>query len=115
MIQSDPLPLSNLSAAYFEVGKYDECITAVTNALRLSEGKDDSFVQKLRTRVCLSYLHTHQASAAESALAHLNESNKDRPAFQTVIRRMLEMQGSTDETSTWKEVIFDLPRYKPCL
>lgn len=68
MDPSDPYPLSNLSAAYFEAGSYADSIEATREALQKLELAADTqtgTAQKLLVRSAKSWLHLAQADKAE--------------------------------------------------
>ncbi|KAK5718448.1 hypothetical protein LTR15_008177 [Elasticomyces elasticus] len=54
---SEAAPLSNLSAVYFELGRYDESYAAGTSALRLLADDNESARQKLYLRRAKSSIH----------------------------------------------------------
>ncbi|KAI0904140.1 hypothetical protein F4823DRAFT_628872 [Ustulina deusta] len=64
---SDPLPLSNLSAAYFEAGSYADSVEAAQKALekpRFAADTQSSTAQKLLVRSAKSRLHLAQVDEA---------------------------------------------------
>lgn len=67
MDPSDPLPLSNLSAAYFEAGSYADSVEAAQKALekpRFAADTQSSTTQKLLVRSAKSRLHLAQVDEA---------------------------------------------------
>ena len=59
---TNPLPLSNLSAAYFEAGDYDKCIDAAVKCLTLIS-VDDALYEKVKSRQLQACVYAHQTDA----------------------------------------------------
>lgn len=56
---SDQTPVSNLTAALYETGQYEQCILDTETALRLAASKenvDQPLVNKLKARLCKTYI-----------------------------------------------------------
>jgi hypothetical protein len=58
------LPQSNLSAAYYETGQDEKCVAAARAALKLLSDGRTPLHEKLRSRLCLAYLHLQQSEMA---------------------------------------------------
>ncbi|KAA8567589.1 hypothetical protein EYC84_008064 [Monilinia fructicola] len=83
-------PLGNLSAAYFEVGKYSQCITRAERALELlGESKNDGnkvLVEKFRQRINKARANSQEASQLgqlQTRLRILDSLPRYRPSLMT--------------------------------
>lgn len=118
---NDPSPLSNLSAAFFEVGDYAASIKASDQALNLT--KDETKRQKLHARKAKSHIHLlNYKNAAETIkLLHSDaEKSKLHETVQIALRsrreydadRALAMQGRLNsELPRYKEMIRNIQQY----
>ncbi|KZW02971.1 hypothetical protein EXIGLDRAFT_828752 [Exidia glandulosa HHB12029] len=61
----DPVYLSNLSAAQFELGKYDSCVTTIVKAGPLLAGASDALKRKLSHRLARALCHNRMSSQAD--------------------------------------------------
>lgn len=114
---SDPAPLSNLSAATFETGDYENCVHFGTKALTLleAEAQDDPRKQKLFTRLAKAKLHQCMPDDAKSLLVRL-APGQETEALQGAAERMaIGRAGSTSNREALRETLLQLPRYKPHL
>ncbi|KAK7991439.1 hypothetical protein PG988_000233 [Apiospora saccharicola] len=113
--KSNYLPLSNLSAAYFETGKYRESIDFANNALQILAEAPDSEPpkQKLLVRMMKGLLYLRDLDTVESIMERI-EGNDERASLQLSFERMHAMrephQASMEE---WSLILRRLPKYKP--
>lgn len=111
------MPLSNLSAATFEAGDYENCVLFGTRALTLleAEAENDSRKQKLLTRLAKAELHRCMPNEAKSLLGRL-ASGQETEALQDAAERMATFRaGSTSSKESLRETLLQLPRYRPHL
>jgi cell shape-determining protein MreC len=102
--------LSNLSAAYFELGQYTACRNTCQAALKLLNNGNDLSAQKLHLRSLKASLLLKDIDHAQDSLASLNEE-RDR------LKKCLDLiednrHGGLDVEA---KIISDLPRTKPAL
>jgi len=69
---SDAVPLSNLSAAYFELGQYTACRDTCQTALKLLNNGNDVSAQKLHLRSLKASLLLKDVDHSRSSMAGLN-------------------------------------------
>lgn len=114
---SDPAPLSNLSAATFETGDYENCVHFGTEALTLleAEAEDDSRKQKLFTRLAKAKLHQCMPDDAKSLLGRLAPGQETEALRDAVERMATGLAGSPSNREALRETLLQLPRYKPHL
>ncbi|KAK4897959.1 hypothetical protein LTR27_004343 [Elasticomyces elasticus] len=103
---SEAAPLSNLSAVYFELGRYDESYAAGTSALQLLADDNESARQKLYLRRAKSSIHV------------LNSARPRRINDQIALEACIRVSESSrarvpDAKAAHKKIILELPRYKP--
>ncbi|KAF7879570.1 hypothetical protein EAF04_000765 [Stromatinia cepivora] len=84
------ISLSNLSAAYFEVGNYAQCIIEARKALDLLQkidgNGDAAFVEKFQRRIKRAELHSYESSELkqqQTRLRILETLPRYRPTFAT--------------------------------
>lgn len=94
----DPTPLGNLSAAYFEVGKYTQCITRAEKALELLQVTRD--------------LELSQTSEDETA-----SSDKITKFEQRIAKAKVHSdKGTKDEQKYLRNLVLNLlPKYRPLM
>ncbi|KAK5692669.1 hypothetical protein LTR97_010982 [Elasticomyces elasticus] len=110
---SEAAPLSNLSAVYFELGRYDESYAAGTSALRLLADDNESARQKLYLRRAKSSIHVLKFRQAKEDVTRLASSN-DKTALEACIRVSESSRARVpDAKAAHKKIILELPRYKP--
>lgn len=120
---SDPTPLSNLTAALYETGQYEQCISETRTALQLAASKenvDQPLVNKLKARLCKSYITLHDLHKAidvvedDKNLAQdvlsLGRAARNGTTFQT-----LESNSTKASFEHLKKIVDILPRFKPQL
>ncbi|KAK4501165.1 hypothetical protein PRZ48_006971 [Zasmidium cellare] len=108
---SDPAPLSNLSAAYFELGNYEASVIASDQALALLE--DQAKKQKVAARKLKSLVYSlNYQSATESldAVQAGDEKEKINQAVQNAIKSQASVQ---DWVQLRIRLVNELPRCKP--
>ncbi|TGO17142.1 hypothetical protein BTUL_0020g00270 [Botrytis tulipae] len=83
-------PLGNLSAAYFEVGDYTQCIIKARRALQIlgesNDIKDTDLVEKLQQRIKRAEIHSFESSELKQLQARLQILDtlpRYRPTFAT--------------------------------
>ncbi|KAI9645883.1 hypothetical protein NHQ30_005319 [Ciborinia camelliae] len=83
-------PLGNLSAAYFEMGEYTQCITRAERALELLKeskaGEDNALVEKFQQRINRARANSYKSSGLEqlqTRLRILDSLPRYRPSFLT--------------------------------
>ena len=109
-----PLPLSNLSAAYFEAGNYAGSIDAATRSLALCQDEDESLKKKLELRLVQAYIYAREAQSA-IVLAN-NRRNEDdefaqlEEAARAVLNNRWDDPGSK---SLRQKLTHLLPMFKP--
>lgn len=109
---TDPAPLSNLSAAFFESGDYHASITASDQSLKLT--KDEAKRQKLYARKAKSFIHSLNYKSALETLKLLDDS-VEKARLHTAIQNSLQSRGEVDAEGALeiqKRLITELPRYK---
>ncbi|KAK3641501.1 hypothetical protein LTR56_011315 [Elasticomyces elasticus] len=110
---SEAAPLSNLSAVYFELGRYDESYAAGTSALQLLADDNESARQKLYLRRAKSSIYVLKFRQAKQDVDRLGPSN-DRTALEACIRVSESSRARVpDAKAAHKKIILELPRYKP--
>ncbi|KAI1139797.1 hypothetical protein F5Y05DRAFT_380108 [Hypoxylon sp. FL0543] len=113
---SDPSPLSNLSAANFEAGKYSECVGFAAKALGLL--KDDvgtaAVRQRLLIRQAKSYLHLSRLGEAEKLSDQLSPG-KETEDLCSLLEGSREFTAFSPQVSTLREAILQLPRLRPSI
>ncbi|KAI1381367.1 hypothetical protein F4677DRAFT_123212 [Hypoxylon crocopeplum] len=74
LVPSDPYPLSNLSAAHFEAGRYSECVNSTVKALGLLKAETGTNAprKRLLVRQAKAYLHLSRLDEAEEILGQLD-------------------------------------------
>ncbi|KAL1970428.1 hypothetical protein VTN77DRAFT_4072 [Rasamsonia byssochlamydoides] len=128
--QDDYLPWSNLSAAYFEAGKYVDCVENGLQALKICNGHDNDHAataradaasaafQKLATRLIKAYLHTHQYQSAKFWLDQLQLQSQLQDPELTLYRTAIDRAEAVwtafpDERNHRLHLQRRLPRYRP--
>ena len=109
---SDAVPLSNLSAAYFELGKYTACRETCQTALELLSNGNDLSAQKLHLRSLKASLLLKDIDHAKDSLANLS-SNEERHKLEKCLSLIEDNRhGGLDVEM---RIISDLPLTKPQL
>lgn len=107
----DPTPLSNLSAAYYELGNYPASLTASDQALALLE--DEAKRQKVAARKSKSLVYSLNYQAAFEALSSVPNDNGKADTVKAV-QNAIDSQASVED---WVELrtrlVNELPRCKP--
>ncbi|KAK7943572.1 uncharacterized protein PG986_012685 [Apiospora aurea] len=91
------LPVSNLSAAYYEVGKYRESIVSAKKALQMiaETPESDTAKQKLLVRIAKSFLYLQDLETIELIVDTI-ESESERANLRCLIERIHDLQGVDD-------------------
>ncbi|KAI8958416.1 hypothetical protein F5Y11DRAFT_336255 [Daldinia sp. FL1419] len=111
---SDPSPLSNLSVASFEVGKYTECIDFAAKALGFVQANPgyEALRQKLLDIQARARLHLQQLDGAEEILNQL-EPGKKTSDLRGLIGELRELKKYHSQQESRREMTLQLPRLKP--
>lgn len=122
----DYLPWSNLSAAYYEVGKFHESIQCAQQALAIchSPGNENGISSttaelKLIPRIFRGYLHTHQFDAARQWLHRLADvqspsSVDDLRQYQEALDHAESVWQAFPDKETYRlQLSAELQRYHP--
>ena len=107
---SEAAPLSNLSAAYFELGQYKACRETCHAALRLLDDVDDLSAQKLHLRSLKASLLLKDIDDARDSLASL-DMNKEKQRLE----RCLIESNCHGGLEAEMMIISALPKTKPRL
>ncbi|KAK5131715.1 hypothetical protein LTR08_000603 [Meristemomyces frigidus] len=117
---TDAAPVSNLAAAYFELGQYDVCMAACKTASELlapQSGSTDAValakLQKLLIREAKAALNTAQLDRAERVLLALPAS-EDTAAMEKCVGQLRKAQAG-DAKGVLSKLILELPRCKPMI
>jgi tetratricopeptide (TPR) repeat protein len=112
-------PWSNLSAAYFELGDYEQAISACDTALGLLTPTDtdsETAKQKLLTRKARSCffagLYTDAGAETDPASAKSVEIETLSKSLQSYYSPAKHVE---DHMKARNEIVLNLPRYKPTL
>lgn len=112
LAQSESAPLSNLSAAYFELGLYTSCRETCQAALKLLNSGDDISAQKLHLRSLKASLLLKDIDHARDSLASL-DLNEERHRLEQCLSLI---EGNHDGgLDVEMRIISDLPITKPQL
>ncbi|KAK8085415.1 hypothetical protein PG997_006686 [Apiospora hydei] len=109
------LPLSNLSAAYYEVGKYHESIVSAKKTLQMiaETPESETAKQKLLVRMAKGFLYLQNLEITESIVDAI-ESESERANLRCSVERIHAMQGDDDFGKSGLRLgLMKLPRYKP--
>lgn len=116
MSPENALPQSNLSAAYYETGQYEKCVEAASAALKLLGDGRTPLHGKLRSRLCLAYLHLQQsemaakvAKAVDKQAAEYGNLIKCTEQTNSIYRAFRSAVGLR------RDILKELPSYKPAL
>jgi tetratricopeptide (TPR) repeat protein len=109
---SDAVPLSNLSAAYFELGQYTACRHTCQTALELLSNGDDLSSQKLHMRSLKASLLLKDIDHARDSLANLNP-NHERQKLEKCLSLIEDNRHGGLDVEI--KIISDLPLTKPQL
>lgn len=111
---ADPVPMSNLSAVLFELGRYDEAAEVCRQAISLTE--DSSPLRdKLYLRSAKCFMHNLQPREAREALDRYGQGPA-RESLEEAVRATRELQGLYPDMEALRKRIFRfIPRYRPCL
>lgn len=108
---SDPLPISNLSAVYFEIGDYVSASESCDKALALTEVGEKK--QKLCLRKVKASIHMKQYEHALQDLPFLS-GGEEKARLRKCIDAAAQSRQTVDTTSTaYTSIVSSLPRYKP--
>jgi tetratricopeptide (TPR) repeat protein len=109
---SDAVPLSNLSAAYFELGQYTVCRNTCQDALKLLNNGDHLSAQKLHLRSLKASLLLKDVDYARESLTSLDPNEEVRKLEKCLSLVETNCHGGLDDEM---RVISDLPLTKPQL
>lgn len=90
----DPAPLGNISAAIFEIGKYESCISFAERALALHKKNVDC--------------------DAVSSLAQMNQVKKLEARVQKA-KMLVKNVGDAEEKKTRMRILKEVGRYRPTM
>lgn len=114
----DPLPYSNLTAVYFELGQYAKCAKFCRKSLA-RVGQDGQQSQSLRDknhlRLAKALLFSNKLDESGAALSEVI-SEDTRKGLQASLARVSHIPSSKEgRDSTRKKLLDTVPRYKPSL
>jgi tetratricopeptide (TPR) repeat protein len=120
---SDPAPLSNLTAALYETGQYEQCVLETETALQLAASKenvDQALVNKLKVRQCKACITLGELDKAIEVVKDEKNLTEDTLSLAWVARNGLAFQtpGSSSTGASFehlKKIVDVLPRFKPQL
>ena len=120
---SDPTPLSNLTAALYETGQYEQCILDTETALRLAASKENvdlPLVNKLKARLCKTYITLNDLHKAIEVVKDEKDLTQDTLSLGRAARNGITFQtlaSNSDKASIehLKKIVDVLPRFKPQL
>lgn len=119
MSPTESAPLSNISAAYFELGDYAQAISACDTALALLSPTDtncEAAKQKLLTRKTKScYFAGHYEDAGAVITAAPSTAAEFETPSQGVQSYTNAAKHVDDLMKARYEIVVNLPRYKPTL
>ncbi|KAI1388457.1 uncharacterized protein F4822DRAFT_429081 [Hypoxylon trugodes] len=113
---SDPSPLSNLSAVYFETGKYAECIKFAAKALSLNktDAKTEKMREKLLVRQAKANLYLSNIPEAEKLLDQLGPDT-DSSGLRDLLKGLKVSDAFSPHSTSLLEMLFQMPRLRPSL
>lgn len=114
MDPSDPYPLSNLSAAYFEAGSYADSAVAAWEALKkpaLAADTQTGTAQKLLVRSVKSWLHLSQTDQAEDLVDKILPGTERND----LLYALRDAKESLPPASVLREKLLQLPRVRPSM
>lgn len=108
-------PLGNLSAAYFELGQYDACVSTSDRALALlaNVAGADAAKQKLYLRQAKALFHGLRFKDAAATIEQLTAGEEKSRLQHATSRRLDRTRLQPDGRSIHTRLITELPRYKP--
>lgn len=109
---SDAIPLSNLSAAYFESGQYTLCLDTCHATLKLLDNDNDLSAQKLHLRSLKARMLLKDIDHAQDSLASLGPNDEVRKLEKCL--HLVEDNGHGGLDAEMR-IISDLPLTKPQL
>lgn len=104
----EPKPLANLSASYYEMGRYAESIDTIEKTLPLPK-LDDQLRIKLTLRLIRSTLQTKDCVRGAQGLIE-----QDRVSLRSICSHM-ESVALLDQSKARSQVVAQLPRYTASL
>ena len=108
--------MSNLSAAYFEIGHYKKCIETAGKALKLSGAKESPLLARLSPRLIKAHLQLHQLEDARKALSGMVLENASWATYDAAITQVTAAYAEArDESFMRSEIIKSIPKYLPTL
>ncbi|THX13095.1 hypothetical protein D6D18_00230 [Aureobasidium pullulans] len=120
--ESDPAPLSNLSAALFETGHYEKCVQQVEKASELANAKgqvDPASANKLKIRKVKALIMLDRLPEVLEAIAPDEPNAELKTLADAVKKALLSNPGISNREKVRKEklekIVKDLPRFKSVL
>lgn len=110
----DPKPWSNLSAAYYESGKYEDSCEAARTALSKGENNENAFQQKLVARLAKARAHMIAQGCSDGSAVDV-QTSPESSVFEIATYRILRLQQSSGKSSTWERIIDNISCFKPRL
>ncbi|KAI1780638.1 hypothetical protein F4818DRAFT_451060 [Hypoxylon cercidicola] len=112
----DPAPVSNLSAANFEAGRYAECVDLTVKALGLLKPDPGTDVvrQRLLVRQAKACLHQSKLDEAEKLMVHI-KSGKDLESLHGSLKGLREFDAISSQPRLLRELLLQLPRMRPSI
>ncbi|KAI9149886.1 hypothetical protein HJFPF1_09632 [Paramyrothecium foliicola] len=114
---TDPLPLSNLSAVYYEQGQYSLAIECIHKALDAAPtfGHDERKLQNLYGRLARCHLHMSNGQGALEIIQKISETEL-RILLLAAANDVKMLQINRVEKALHREAIMKrIPRFKPYL
>lgn len=112
----NPALFSNLSAAYFELGDYTQCVLFTEGALRIIGDDANALTEKLNHRLIKSYFHIGQLDSVREALQKAKLKTEDSQVYRATLDRTRAVcRASPDREWARSRVIDELPRYRPTM
>lgn len=110
-------PHSNLASTYFELGEYDNVISACDAAMALlsNEDKYNSARQKISVRKAKACIYSKLFDAAQHTLDDTPPSQETRVLNRCIHRHRENVSLMGDGKATHTKLILELPRYKPAM
>ncbi|KAK3080588.1 hypothetical protein LTS18_015033 [Coniosporium uncinatum] len=114
---TDPILLSNVSAAVFELGEYELAEKTGLRALILLQGNEEDDIRKRRllVRVAKCQLHLRKLNGSIKTIERLDPSH-EKTMLQTSLSRLKTAKEKfASKHVAMSEIVLRLPRYKPTL
>lgn len=110
---NDATPLSNLSAAHFELGDYHSCISSIDDAQKLTPS--DELHARLDLRAIKALFLPRRYKDARRRVSSRPESGTDEERYQIneVCMHAAKVRSSIDASASRRKIVQVSPEYKP--